>query len=114
MVVQIWELTAKILVSVATNLEWDGAYYFDRLFCTFGVPVVSLRSEAAGLLSILQKAKERHNGRLQLMIFTECLVLLLILLKLGHSYLWSVPGDGLVHFDLIFSLIQSLGDGQKE
>ena len=38
-------------------------------------PVASLRSEAAGPLSILQK-EELYNGHFQLMIFPDCLMLL--------------------------------------
>ena len=44
-----------------------------------GDPMASLRNEAAGIFSILQKVEARHNGHGQLMIFTACLVLLLIL-----------------------------------
>ena len=44
----------------------------------------SLHSEAAALLSILAKVGERYKGHVQLIIFTDCLVLLLILSKWGH------------------------------
>ena len=41
------------------------------------------------------------------MIFTDCLVLLLMLSNWGHSNFWPDPGD-VVHFDVISPLIQKL------
>ena len=64
-------------------------------------PVASLRSEAAGMLSILQKVEALYNGHVQLLIFTDCLVLLLILPNWGHSDFWPDPGD-VVHSDVFF------------
>ena len=78
-----------------------------------GGPVASLRSEAAGIFSILQKVEARYNGHVQLMIFTDCLVLLLILSNWGHSDFWPDPGD-VVHFDVIFPLIQKLRGWSKK
>ena len=47
------------------------------------------------------------------MIFTDCLALLMILSKWGQSDFWPDPGD-VVHFDVIFSLIEKLrGWSQK-
>ena len=67
-------------------------------------PMALLRSEAAGLLSILQQVEERYNGHVQLMIFIECLALLMLLCKWGQSDFWPDPGD-MVHFDVLFRLI---------
>ena len=67
-----------------------------------GDPVASLRSEVAGLF-ILQKAEERYNGHLQFMIFTDCMLLLLILSIFGHSAFWPYPVD-VVHLVVIFSM----------
>ena len=47
-----------------------------ELSAPVGGPVASLRSEAVGLLSILQKVEEHYNEHLQLMIFIDCLDLL--------------------------------------
>ena len=58
-----------------------------------GGPVASLRSEAAGLSSILQTVEERYNEYVQLMIFTDCLASLPILSKWRQSDIWPDPGD---------------------
>ena len=63
--------------------------------------MASLRSEVAGIFPILQKVEARYNRHAQLMLFTDCLVLLRILSIWGHSDFWPDPGD-LVHFDVIF------------
>ena len=45
-----------------------------------------------------------HMSTVQLMIFIDCLALLMILSKWGYSDFWpdsSDPGD-VVHFDVIF------------
>ena len=80
-----------IALAAPPNYEWGGTCNFDRLFYICGDPVASLRSETAGLLSILQK-EERYNGHVQLMSFPDCLVLLIILSKWGQSNFWPVPG----------------------
>ena len=54
-----------------------------------------------------------YNGHVQLMIFTDYLVLLLILYDWGHSYFWPDPGD-MVHLDVIFLLIQKLRSWSKK
>ena len=55
--------------------------------------MASLRSEAAGLVSILPK-EVRYNAHVQLMIFTDCPhgVLLMIMSKWGQSNFWPGPG----------------------
>ena len=68
--------------------------------------MASLSSEATGLLSVLQKVEGRYNGYVQLMIFIDCLALLMILSKWGQSDFWPDPGD--VHFDVIFPLIKKI------
>ena len=70
-------------------------------------PAAPLHSEAAGILSILQKVEAHYNGHVQLTIFTDCLVLLLIFSNVGQSYFLPDPGD-VVHFDVIFPVIQKL------
>ena len=84
----------------------DGHIILD-LSAPVGAPVASLRSEAAGIFSILQKVEAHYNRHVQLMIFTDCLVLLLILSNWGHSDFWPDQGD-VVHFDMSFPLIQKL------
>ena len=82
-----------------------------ELSAPVGGPVASLAhcSEAAGpsLFFILQKVKERYNGHLQLMIFIDCLALLMILSKWGQTDFLPDPGD-VIHFDVIFPLIEKL------
>ena len=88
-------------------------------YCGFNLPAKSKcaystftsRTEAVGLLLILQKMDARYSGHVQLMILTDSLVLLLIL-SMGTKGFWPDPGD-VVHFDVIFSLIQEL-QGRSE
>ena len=87
------------------------------IYASVGVPVESLHSEAEGLSGLstttiyspsarkgtkqvlptqqrapaLDKAKERHHRDVQVMIFTDCLVLLPILSKWGQSTFWPDP-----------------------
>ena len=71
--------------------------------------LASLRSESAELLSILQKVEVRYNQHIQLMIFNDFLVLLLILCRWDHSNLWPDPGDVVHwHFDVTFPPTQKL------
>ena len=49
-----------------------------RVSAPVGGPVASLRSETTGLLSILQNVEERYIVYVQLMIFFDCLALLMI------------------------------------
>ena len=46
---------------------------------------------------------EQYRGHVQLMIFTDCLVLLLILSKWGHSN-FQPDANAVVHFDVILPL----------
>ena len=52
-----------------------------RIILELSAPVrdsmASLHSEAVGLLSILQKVEECYDGHVQLMIFIDCLALLI-------------------------------------
>ena len=66
-----------------------------------GRPLVSVCSEAAGLLSILKKVEVCYDQ--QLMIFTDCLN------EDKTNLAWfRWRGYVVVHFDLIFPLIQKL------
>ena len=65
------------------------------------------------ILSILHKVEARFNGHIQLMIFNDWLVLLLILSNRGHSDFWPDPGD-VEHFDVIFSSIHKLRGWSKK
>ena len=59
------------------------------------------------------ESRKHYNGHVQLMIFIDCLALLMILSKWGQSDFWPDPGD-VVHFDVIFPLIKKLrGWSQK-
>ena len=59
--------------------------------------MVSLCAEAVGLFSILQNVEEHFHRHImphiQIMIFTDCLVLLLILSQWGNSEFWPDPCD---------------------
>ena len=46
------------------------------------------------------------------MLFTNCLVLLLILSKWRHSEFWPDPCD-VMHFDVIFPMIHNFEHGQR-
>ena len=70
-------------------------------------PMVSLHIDTIGLSSILQNVEEHYNRYVQLMIFIDCLALLMILSKWGQSDFWPDPGD-MVHFDVVFPLINKL------
>ena len=72
-----------------------------------GGPLASLRAEAVGLLLLLRKAKIRFSGAVPLLIFIDCLALLLILKKWGRSDFWPDPRE-VIHFDVIFPLLQEL------
>ena len=72
-----------------------------------GGPLASLRAEAVGLLHLLRKAKIRFSGAVPLLIFIDCLALLMILKKWGRSDFWPDPRE-VIHFDVIFPLLQEL------
>jgi ribonuclease HI len=72
-----------------------------------GGPLASLRTEAVGLLHLLRKAKVRFCGAVPLLIFIDCLALLMILKKWGRSDFWPDLRE-VIHFDVIFPLLQEL------
>ena len=93
--------------------EEVGSAILLELSAPVGGPVASLRAEAIGLFSILQNVEEHFNRHVQIMIFTDCLVLLLILSQWGNSDFWPDPCD-VVHFDVIFPLINKLRKWTKK
>jgi hypothetical protein len=58
-----------------------------------GGPLASLRAEAVGLLHLLRKAKIRFSCAVPLLIFINCLALLMILKKWGRSDFWPTGSD---------------------
>jgi ribonuclease HI len=72
-----------------------------------GGPLASLRAEAVGLLHLLCKAKVRFCGAVPLLIFIDCLALLMIIKKWERSDFWSDLRE-VIHFDVIFPLLQEL------
>ena len=72
-----------------------------------GGPLASLRAEAVGLLYLLRKAKIHFKKAIPLLIFIDCLALLMILKKWGRSDFWPDPRE-VVHFDVILPLLLEL------
>ena len=72
-----------------------------------GGPLATLRAEAVGLLYLLRRVKEYFKHAVQMLIFVDCLALLLVLQKWGRSDFWPGPRE-VLHFDVIFPLIQEL------
>ena len=68
-----------------------------------GGPLSSLRAEAASLYVLVS----RTPSDVHLLVFIDCLGLLLILLKWGKADFWPDPND-LVHFDVILPLVTLL------
>ncbi len=67
-------------------------------------PLASLRAEAVGLLHLLRKAKVLFSGAVSRLIFIDFLAVLMILKMLGRSNFWRE----VIHFDVIFPLLQEL------
>ena len=111
MVGQIWKLTAKELIccqyglrSWWTSLQLWGAQWAEA----------QLRSEANGLLSILQKSEERYHWRVQLMILTDYLCCFWLCLNRETTIFGLTHEVRAVHFDANFTLIQKRRGGQRK
>jgi ribonuclease HI len=72
-----------------------------------GGPLASLRAEAVSLLHLLCKAKVRFCCAVPLLIFINCLALLMILKKRGWSGFWPDPRK-VKHLNVFFPLLQEL------
>ena len=72
-----------------------------------GGPLAPLRAEAASLLQLLRRVRERFPDHADLLVFIDCLVLLDILLKWGRSDFQPQPRD-VVHFDILVPLLTEL------
>jgi ribonuclease HI len=70
-----------------------------------GGPLSTLRAEAASLLQLLIDL--RGSSSTPLLVFVDCLVLLDILKRWGQASFHPHPTD-VVHFDIIFSLLDEL------
>ena len=79
MIAMIWELTANSAKAVVLLLPKFKAYNFDRLFCLCVVSCGITVWWGSEFLSSLQEVEELDNWHVKLMIFTDCLALLLIL-----------------------------------
>ena len=66
-----------------------------------------LRAEAVSLLKYMQTVRERFPEQKSLLVFIDCLVLLTILTKWGHSEFQPGPRD-IVHFDVLLPLLAEL------
>ena len=85
-------------VVVGTARQPDVSFSFP-----VGGPLSSLRAEAAALHSLFERV-EPHRP---LLVFTDCLVLLVILSRWGQVDFWPDPED-VKHFDIIEPCIQLL------
>ena len=70
-----------------------------------GGPLSTLRAEAASLLQLLLDLRGRPPT--PLLVFIDCLVLLVILQRWGQASFHPQPSD-VVHFDIIFPLLDEL------
>jgi len=68
-----------------------------------GGPMSTLRAEAASLYKLLEFVPENEP----LLVFTDCLVILLILQRWGSSDFWPEP-DQILHFDILFPVLKWL------
>jgi hypothetical protein len=75
----------------------------DSLSFSMGGPLVSLRGEVAGTDCLLDRVEPDKL----LLVFTDCLVLLTILLRWGRIDFWPDPDD-VRHFDIISLCLQKL------
>jgi len=79
-------------------------------FCfAVGGPLSSLRAEAAGLDGLLDSVAQDR----ELLVFTDCLVLLVILYRWGQVDFWPDPED-IKHFDVIGSCLRKLRERTGE
>ena len=72
-----------------------------------GGPCSPLRAEAVSLLNYLRIARTRFPDQRALLIFVDCLVLLIILMKWGKSDFQPHPHD-IAHFDVLVPLLTEL------
>ena len=72
-----------------------------------GGPLASARAEAASLLQLLLDVRQRYGHHVHLLIFVDCLVVLDILRKWGHSDFYPGPKE-VIHFTVIRPLISEL------
>ena len=72
-----------------------------------GGPLASARAEAASLLQLLLDVKQRYGHHAHLLIFVDCLVVLDILRKWGHSDFHPGPKE-VIHFTVVRPLIAEL------
>ena len=75
----------------------------DSCFFPVGGPLASLRAEAAGLDGLLDRVEPDRP----LLVLTDCLILLMLLLRWGRVDFWPDPED-VKHFDVIGSCLQKL------
>jgi hypothetical protein len=73
-------------------------------------PLASARAEAASPLQLLLDVRQRYGHHVHLLIFVDCLVVLDILRKWGHSdFHPGIPGPKeVIHFTVVLPLITEL------
>ena len=72
-----------------------------------GGPLATARAEAASLLQLLLDVRQHYSHQAQLLVFVDCLVVLGILQKWGHSDFHPGPKE-IVHFAVIRPLLHEL------
>ena len=78
-----------------------------QLAALVGGPLATLQVEAVRLLCLLQQLKSNFHDAVPLLVFIDCLVLVLLLQKWGQSDFWQDPRD-VLHFDVLFPFIQEI------
>jgi ribonuclease HI len=76
-------------------------------FARVGGPLASARAEAASLLQLLRDVRQRYSSGVHLLIFVDCLIILDIIRKWGHSDFHPSPRE-IVHVAVIYLLLQEL------
>ncbi len=75
----------------------------DSCFFPVGGPLASLSAEAEGLDGLLDRVEPDRP----LLVFTDCLILLMLLLQWARVDVWSDPED-VKHFDVFCSCLHKL------
>jgi hypothetical protein len=87
--------------------NWLGRLPLLTISAQVGGPFSPLRAEAVSLLEYLRRVRAQFPEQRALLIFIDCLVLLIILMKWGRSEFQPHPCE-IVHFDVLVPLLSEL------